>query len=285
MGLLDFLKPQQAPAPLAEGMRRVRVVCFERDDGDVTAWQELSLDGKKVFQTWGRRRGKELLGTESIGSRYETEAAARDALEAMVRERKRNFRRMTETHRDLPRSKWEALAPASSDTAQEAVLDTATGAAFDAAARVYADWLMSQGDPRGELASLLQQGRAAEEYLAVHPVALLGELDVLLGRDVSQLKWESGFLRGAGLKRGDLDSPIDLEGLTKSFLALPVARFVNSLRFGLASFENDNDWGGTLKAVCESRRAPFMRELRFDDFETGDSELSWAPFEIGRAHV
>jgi hypothetical protein len=59
-----------------------------------------------------------------------------------------------------------------------------------------------------------------------------------------------------------------------------MARFVESLRFGLAERgeDADTDWTGTLHAVAHSPRAAQLRSLRFDFFDHDDSELSWVRF-------
>jgi len=95
---------------------------------------------------------------------------------------------------------------------------------------------------------------------------------------VRELKWSHGFLVGATLKRWSYESRTDLAVLTAQFLALPVARFVTELRFGLASFESDNDWAQTLAAVVNSPRASSITRLCFDDYTSEDCEISWTAF-------
>ncbi|HLL22946.1 MAG TPA: hypothetical protein VK427_12490, partial [Kofleriaceae bacterium] len=96
--------------------------------------------------------------------------------------------------------------------------------------------------------------------------------------EVYDLIWEHGFLRGASLKRGSYASRTKLAELTRQFLALPVARLVTELRFGLAGYENDNDWGPTLAVIAQSVQAPRIRVLRFDDYTGDEQEISWTAY-------
>ena len=132
---------------------------------------------------------------------------------------------------------------------------------------------------RGELAAVFQQrGEAAAlQFLEEHE-ALLGEASHALGGEVNSLVWTHGFVVGATLKLDSYDSRSELEALTRGFLASPLGRFVTQLRFGLASFESDNDWTETLREVVESPRGPFIKKLEFDDYESEDCEISWTPF-------
>jgi hypothetical protein len=74
------------------------------------------------------------------------------------------------------------------------------------------------------------------------------------------------------------DSELALADATREFLALPLAQFVEQLRFGLAHFESNNDWGPTLEAVTSSARASDIRSLRFDAYTYADQEISWTGF-------
>jgi uncharacterized protein (TIGR02996 family) len=138
---------------------------------------------------------------------------------------------------------------------------------------VYADWLIAHQDPRGEIA-MLYAGGAREEAERL----LRRDLDVLCPEPTGKYGFEfrHGFVVGATLKLGEEDGALD--EMTRTFLASPLGRFVESLRFGLAGFSDRNDWAPTLRAVCESAQAPRIRELRFDAYIFEDSEISWTPF-------
>ncbi|MDQ3369943.1 MAG: hypothetical protein M3680_31375 [Myxococcota bacterium] len=139
---------------------------------------------------------------------------------------------------------------------------------------VYADWLMAHGDVRGEIAALELAGkhREAMDRLGEHLRELCGSADASFAFELRH-----GFAIGCTIKV-DADGGEPLEDVTRTFLASPMGRFIEALRFGLAGFSNDNDWAPTLHAVTESARAPHLRALRFDAYTYSDSELSWTPY-------
>jgi uncharacterized protein (TIGR02996 family) len=139
---------------------------------------------------------------------------------------------------------------------------------------VYADWLIAQGDPRGELAALHLAGKTgpATNLLAHHYAELCGDEE-----HQYQLEFRHGFAVGATLKL-EHASLLRLDVLTKQFLDAPIARFIDSLRFGLAHFESNNNWAPTLDVVTRSEQAPRIRALRFDAYTYTDCEISWTPF-------
>ena len=139
---------------------------------------------------------------------------------------------------------------------------------------VYADWLIAHGDARGEIAQLQLAGKTVEAK------RVLGQhLHDLCGTDAGKLVFEfrHGFAVGCTIV-AESDTDELLEDITRAFLASPMARFVESLRFGLAGHGNENDWAPTLHAVANSPRAAHIRELRFDRYDYHDSEISWTPF-------
>ena len=143
-----------------------------------------------------------------------------------------------------------------------------------AAWAVYADWLIAHGDVRGEIAALALAGKHGDAKRLVG-----AQLRELCGTDdgTFELEFRHGFAVRATISV-DVDGSDLLEDVTRAFLASPMARFVERLRFGLAAHGNDNDWGPTLHAVATSPRAAHIRELRFDHYDYHQSEISWTPF-------
>ncbi len=139
---------------------------------------------------------------------------------------------------------------------------------------VYADWLIAQGDPRGEVAALQLAGKtaAATAVLAQNYAQLVGDEEHQFA-----LEFRHGFAVGATLKI-DHASLLRLDVMTKQFLEAPIARFIESLRFGLAHFESNNNWAPTLDVVTRSEQAQRIRSLRFDAYTYTDCEISWTPF-------
>ena len=145
---------------------------------------------------------------------------------------------------------------------------------------VYADWLMAHDDPRGQIAAFRMNKRATEGDRAFNAsrLALFGHHGELL-QAAEVTAWHHGFATSVGLKLTyDTSAILKLGELTAALLESPVGAFVDSLRFGLAGYQSNNDWGPTIDAVARSPRAAQIRELRFDDFNANDCELSWAAF-------
>ncbi|MFT3707208.1 MAG: hypothetical protein QM817_06010 [Archangium sp.] len=296
MGFLGSLfgKKKSAPAPaaaevakdpvppLAAGFYRVPMVRFENESPQTLTWREVVLDGKRLLDCVGftdRKTKKVSIGVRT-GRRFETEEAARAEFETRVTQKNQWQGRRDDRPRDLPLPRWNPPPAPSINVELEARVDASSGAAFEAEARVYSDWLQSQGDPRGELAALIQAGTSPDAFLAANGEAIFGELDVLVGWAISELEWRGGLLHGATLNIRDWEGQTlaGLPELAEAFLKLPVARFVRSLRFGLSNFEGANDWGPVLQAVGRSVRGPFITSIRCDAYEYTDSEISWTNF-------
>jgi hypothetical protein len=268
-------KPAVEVAPVAPGFRRIESVRLWHARTP-QAVRVLELDGDVLWEGWTKPGQRP---DERAATRYPSPTAARTAFDELLRVAVGNFGEHERTVRDVPLSKWKAgEAPFASDPAQEAALDSAPDDV--ALARVYTDWLVGHGDARGELFALAAERRLdeVEQYLEVNGAAMLGSLELARGAELGSLEWNAGLLTGARLKRRLDDSPLLLAEVTRQFLALPLSRFVTSLRFGLASYAGDNDWAETLAVVGSSSRAPFLRSLRFDDFTREESEISWTSY-------
>lgn len=141
---------------------------------------------------------------------------------------------------------------------------------------VYADWLLEQGDPLGELAT--SPDAEGARLLADHLRAL--------GLDANQLIVERrhGFPRRATLRVPDLDDagPRALADAARALRSCGVGRFVDELRLGLAGFSDRNDWAPTLRALAESPSPERIRWLAFDAYDAADCEISWVTMgELG----
>jgi hypothetical protein len=261
-----------------------KVVRFrgENPREDAVFFGEIVRDGLKITAAFGNtnKQTKVTSYYERFGERAASSEEAEKRFEALIESRAKHYQKKDRTEAELPEIDETLDAGSFNPTLEAEIVGAREPAATKAAASVYADWLQQQSDVRGELASLFLAGQEdeAREWLAGNPTKLFGELDVKLDSELYDLVWDHGFLRGASLKRQSIDSKTDLAALTRTFLALPVARLVTELRFGLAGYESDNDWGPTLAVVAESAQAPQIRVLRFDDYTSEDSEISWTAF-------
>lgn len=138
---------------------------------------------------------------------------------------------------------------------------------------VYADWLIQQGDPRGELinAQLKHESNPDDSGLTdqirdlheKHDAEWLGELATQ--KDGFSASWRRGFLDAVTL--GDDDSaPVKLGDLYQKLRPLPVAQLIRELRF--AAFADDDDyqpaWDSAVVAMTEFGVSPNLRTLIFD---------------------
>jgi uncharacterized protein (TIGR02996 family) len=162
----------------------------------------------------------------------------------------------------------------------------------DEACMVYADWLQTQGDPRGELAAVQQQlsrqpkskklKNQEAKLLAQHGAHLLGRLADVLDM-VQDIEWHMGFIKKATVKnvheRSDLfDEPtremIPVEEVLGWLLDHPSGRFLQDLTVGIVDFE-DNGYVGVARVIGE-RKLPALRRLFLGDFIYEETELNWS---------
>lgn len=250
---------------------------FENVRAGVVLTREVTRDGLKVRVLAASSRAGKVQVLERWAQRFSDEAQAAAALERALGEARRNFKAEQRLERVVP-LRDEGLGV----VAENPELEERVRVGRDAeSARVYADWLQSQADVRGELAALFQAGKddAAKVWLDENADRVLGEHDVRLHAEVYDLGWHHGFLDGASLRRSQhVDDPEPLDSVTKSFLELPFTRLLRRLTFGLASYDSPNDWTATMKAVTQSNQAKQLTSLSFSDFTSEDGELSFVPF-------
>lgn len=240
--------------------------------------RDFTLDGRTLRIHATRQKDSEPEQVmERGGERYATPEEAAARLEVLLTEARRSLKTEQRIETQVP-VRPEGLAPA----AENAELEAAVRAKRDdASAKVWADWLQAHGDLRGELAALFQSGRetAARAFLEENADRFLGDDDLRLHDEVYDLQFVNGVLDGLSLRRTNVYNRKGavLGDLTRAILALPITRLVRRLRFGLARYESDNDWTDTMRAVAESKQAPFLTSLRFDDYHSEDCEISWTP--------
>ena len=99
---------------------------------------------------------------------------------------------------------------------------------------VYADALMTRGDPHGNLIALQQgkKSRQANAWLAKHAPAILGEL----AKSDVKLEWQSGFIRKASLTEWEDDAPTMVE-LYDQLRACPAAQLIVELQLDQAPMD------------------------------------------------
>jgi uncharacterized protein (TIGR02996 family) len=152
---------------------------------------------------------------------------------------------------------------------------------------VYADWLQSKGDPRGELIvvqhkrSLGDDPKARDrerQLLATHTSAFLGPLaDMPRAHGGNALVWRHGFVRAAFVGAGDGRN--DIAGMLDAFLSHPSARFLEELSIGLAVYAGGNDYSKVVQVLLKHPEAlARLVDLTIGEFEQEECEISWAIF-------
>lgn len=152
----------------------------------------------------------------------------------------------------------------------------------EASAEVLSDFLQQQGDAVGELAALVRRFEVLpDDWLEANQELVFGELRVDLDEHVRELDFLHGFLEGVtlransrALRYAERDT-IALHLLTSQLLKSSFGRFVRKLRFG-NPFEET--WAETMAVVAAAPQAAHVTELRFDDYDFEDNELSWTAF-------
>jgi uncharacterized protein (TIGR02996 family) len=153
---------------------------------------------------------------------------------------------------------------------------------------VYADWLQSQNDPRGELIVLqhtkaTNPGRIAaaaaqeQKLLEKHPKELLGPV----GKDperFTELEWRFGYFRKVKIA---LDYDVYQEGyrlerLLKALLEHPSSSFLEELVLGAESFEGECNYQKPIDVLVKLARPQTLRSLFIADFTSEECEVSWS---------
>jgi hypothetical protein len=179
------------------------------------------------------------------------------------------------------------------DLGQEAAIARVLDGDADAELAVYGDWLVGQGDPRGELVAIQSklEHAAGEWTRKYHPTTiepfrvpagpLAGDAAALIARHrrhflgVQQAKrdgmepveWHAGFWRR--LRFHPEDDSARRRGELAALLDHPSAALLRGLWVGTA-------WGEPIADLLPDRLPPTLCELYLGDFEfPEESELSW----------
>jgi len=139
-------------------------------------------------------------------------------------------------------------------------------------ARVYADWLEEQGDPRGVFAALSANGRQDELawFLRHDSAALWGEL---AGHAEAQwdLVWAHGFLDELRISAPTYTQRNSSSEVMSKVLALPVCRLLRVVGY---ADPGDTDRTDTFDAVARSFVAPSLRGLEVNAPSGRENDMS-----------
>jgi uncharacterized protein (TIGR02996 family) len=256
---------------------------FEFKDGSSSKFWEITLDGKSHAVRFGKIGADGQTSTKSFKSPGEARA---DHDKLVAEKTKKGYKLV----------RGEAPAGPVSLHARNEKLEAAIAADPDNADAylVYADWLQSQNDPRGELIVLqhANKGAAAKKLLEQNKEHFFGKLasaqDLLeaekyaskLGRPTT---WRWGYLealrinnkhdRDAEFGDGEVES-IDVDEALGWMLDHSSCRFLRELTVGINTFM-DNGYDGTAKVIGK-RSLPLLKKLVIGAFISEETELNWS---------
>jgi uncharacterized protein (TIGR02996 family) len=155
---------------------------------------------------------------------------------------------------------------------------------------VYADWLQSEGDPRGELIALQIAGKtkAAQELLKKHASEFLGPLaehqKTYDGKDADAFTWKFGFIHGARLSHesyANEEFEGSLAAILEDLLRHPSGKFLTELTMVFNGDPNEADLQDLIDILA--KKAPTtLRKIHIGDFSYNgaDTEISW--YHVGK---
>jgi uncharacterized protein (TIGR02996 family) len=170
-----------------------------------------------------------------------------------------------------------------------------------AAHLVYADFLQSNGDPRGELIALQNAGKTkeAEAHLEKHRDALYGPLwgyrKTFEGNDDDAFEWRLGFIRSArfgydSYAVGNMkpEAGVDVKETSistalKALLEHPSGMLLEELTITINMLDDGGYFGPAIQTLAEVG-APALRSLRVGEFSCAggpggqgdyEYEISW----------
>jgi uncharacterized protein (TIGR02996 family) len=166
----------------------------------------------------------------------------------------------------------------------EAAIDASIDADDPQPFLVYADWLQSIGDPRGELIVLQHRGarHEADELIAAHRERLLGPFAAFTADAATrpadqprilELEWQLGFVHAAHIGWvAWTGEPAEAAGQLRALLELPSCRFLKHLKLGPMPAPQTMDFRALLDVLVATGRPRTLRSLFAG--HRGDHELA-----------
>ena len=243
---------------------------YEFNDGKSHKFWEIELSGNTFTVRYGR------VGTDGQTNTkvFDTEEKAQKEAEKLTKSKtKKGYEAVSTVERE----------EAGPDRELE---DTIMANPGDSDAwRVYADWLLSQGDEaRGKLILAFEDGdeAAQQSLLETHKKELLGRFAGDL-EGFAEITWAHGFWESVRVSFSwDVDLPESLSGthsVVGQVLRHPSAKFLRRLVLGLPEGIEDGEaeWQPMIDTVVKNGIRPSVREIVVADFEyPDDTEMSWA---------
>jgi uncharacterized protein (TIGR02996 family) len=268
---------------------------YEYCEGKSNKFWEIELSGSSFTTRYGRI-GSE--GKQAV-KRYGNAAEAKAAYEKLIAQKVAKGYVSEEQARAQRRPAPAPAGPvavARDNALEQALLEEPSEVEHYL---VYADWLQTQGDPRGELIAVQHElsesggrdrglARREEQLLEQHAAQLLpswlpAELARWTTRKIEswetghcELSWHLGFLKRARLARfveDEVETP--LETMVAELLAHPSAMLLEELVVGRLGVFDEYAYQPVADAIAKARPVN-LRRLDFADFHSEDTELSWS---------
>jgi len=262
---------------------------YEYSEGTSNKFWEIKLDGASFTATWGRigTTGQTQLKT------FKSDAEAKRAYDKLIEEKLKKGYELAgggeDEDGDEDGESFPSEASESNPELEKVILENPEKIE---ARLVYADWLQSHGDPRGEWIML-------EHELAKNPKdkKLISARDTLFknnrprflgplarwektldGTDQEAFKWKLGFIQSVRLgfdSYANDDQELDLGDALGEILAHVSGRFLEEVIIGVNSADGEAEYQSLVTALGNAAR-PSLRKLHIADFEYPDQiEMSW----------
>jgi uncharacterized protein (TIGR02996 family) len=262
---------------------------YEFSEGSSNKFWEIKLEGATFTTTYGRigAEGQTTLKT------FKNDAEAKKAYDKLVAEKvKKGYELVGGEDGDDEDEAGEdgdfaygAGPNASIESKTNPALEKAILANPDdvEARLVYADWLQSEGDPRGELIVMQHQkhDERAQEFIEKNKRSLLGPLrkfeTTFDGSNDPCFAWSLGFIKSARFARDSFEDGegVDLGEAIGMLVSHPSGRFLEALTFGINSDDGQAEYQDLVEALAKNP-PPVLKSLFIADFEYPDRiEMSW----------
>ena len=135
--------------------------------------------------------------------------------------------------------------------------------------RVFADWLLEQGEPWAEMIALAVQGKPNKKKQGEVAKELLGSME-------GDIVWKNGVISEFDLQPEEVEEEGQMEATLERVLRHPAGRFVQKLTLGLPPHE-DTEWHmeGLATAISDSGPLPLLQTLDMSPDSEHMDQPSW----------
>lgn len=241
---------------------------YEFVEGTSKKFWEIELEGESFTTRWGR------IGTDGQEKTqdFDSPADARKAHDKLVAEKEKKGYRLVGSD-DVAARPLTAKVPDN-----DALLATLRRSPDDTKSwQVYADWLLEQGEPWGEVIGAAARGTPDSKKQADTRAALLADAEN------ADLTWKHGVIDSFSFAPMDPDEEAPMHVVLERVLKHPAGHFVRSLDLGLPPHE-DTEWHmeDLAKAIAAAGPLPLLETLDLSSPSEHMDQESWR--RVGDIH-